>query len=81
MAYRVLTVKEMPELERACPECGTIMKSSKRLFHDPTGWYVAFYCPKHEEFFPVDAPEYRDMVRDATLGVKPDALPIFGAKG
>jgi hypothetical protein len=80
MPYRVLKIAIDPPLERECPECRArvMMKSTGDLFHERTGWFVAFYCPEHCEYFPVWAPEYRELIETHTRSVDPESLPFFG---
>ncbi len=79
MAYRVLKC-EFPQIERECPRCGDKMVSTGQLFHDPTGWYIAFWCRADQEYAPLWWPEDRELLAELTAGVDPSTLPGLSAK-
>lgn len=78
MAYGVLKLNDMPQIERRCPSCGggVMMQSTGTLLHyEGTGsWGVEFHCTACNKKFPVWTPEYRTIIQNATAGVKPEKL-------
>ena len=76
MDYRVLQAPQMPDLTRACPEDGTAMTATKELYYGDHGWRIMFYCPEHEAFFPMWAPEYQSLISSLSNGVDPTTLPL-----
>jgi hypothetical protein len=52
-------------LSLACPECGTPMKSTGKMYYSPVikDWLIEYWCPYDRQLFKIYTPETHSLSR------------------
>ncbi|MEJ2431074.1 MAG: hypothetical protein P8075_19485 [Deltaproteobacteria bacterium] len=59
------------KLTRTCPECGTLMNATGKMYYDKTisEWLIEYWCSTDEENFAIYTPETKELVEHIVKSV------------
>jgi hypothetical protein len=63
---RMLESDRLRGLTIACPECGTTIQSTGKMYYSPVikDWLIEYWCPVDQEFLTIYTPETARLARE-----------------